>query len=346
LVEYYLESLNESNSIKWETFNNNSIEGSFFHNLKWRQIFENLTRSKTNYFLLYKNNTIIGIFPFIEQNVRLFKGYSPIFEPPLHFLMKDYSEISDFKYFLKTFQVINDKKISFICFSTLHKEIFNNSVNFPVFPYRDFADFGNMTLNLLEYPPEKIWANFSRKKGQKKYIRRFEEKGFQINEVTSYDDLKRFYKYYQENLEFIHGTRYPFSHFVDLWNILSRDEMRITLLSKNSLISGGLLMFTYKPQNTVYFQYLSINRKLPPYYHPTYYLFWEAINWAWMNKYEKVSFGAQHFEKNNNPRYRIKSEFGAKFEPLHSRIISLTKIFTLSYKCKRFMDRVRFKNYL
>jgi lipid II:glycine glycyltransferase (peptidoglycan interpeptide bridge formation enzyme) len=117
--------------------------------------------------------------------------------------------------------------------------------------------------------------------------------------------------------------------------------MRITLLSKNSTVAGGLLMFTYKPQKTVYFQYLSLNRTLPNTYHPTYYLFWEAINWAWNNNYEKISFGPQHLDE-NNPRYRIKNEFGGNFEPIYSKMIPLTNLFTLGYKGKQYLNRLHF----
>jgi lipid II:glycine glycyltransferase (peptidoglycan interpeptide bridge formation enzyme) len=113
--------------------------------------------------------------------------------------------------------------------------------------------------------------------------------------------------------------------------------MRITLLSKKSLIAGGLLMFPNKLKKTVYFSYLSLNRNLPNTYHPTYYLWWEAINWAWNNNYENISLGAQYFDE-NNPRYRIKNEFGAKFKPIYSKLISLKKIFTLGYKCYRYFD--------
>ncbi len=95
-------------------------------------------------------------------------------------------------------------------------------------------------------------------------------------------------------------------------------------------------MIPYKPRNTVYLTYLSLNRNLPNTYHPSYYLWWEAINWAWNNHYEKIFFGAQHLDE-NNPRYRIKSEFGAKFHPIYSKRIPLTKIFSMGINLKRTM---------
>jgi lipid II:glycine glycyltransferase (peptidoglycan interpeptide bridge formation enzyme) len=341
MADYHLERLDGNNAVKWEEFNNNSPEGSFFHSLKWKKIIEKNSDFRTHYFLLFKNKSISGIFPFIERNIYLFTGFIPGPDPAyLNAIIQDYNDPSVMHYVINNLQTMNEKhkKLSFICFSTLHKETIDTIKNYPVFPY---ADEGHMMLNLREFPPEKIWDNFSAKKGQRKFIRRFDENGYSLTEIHSLEDLKLFYKYYQENINFIGGTLRTFSHFTDLWNNLSSNEMRITLLSKNSTIAGGVLMFKFKPQKTVYLHYLSLNRNLPNTYHPSYYLFWEAINWAWNNEYEKISFGAQHLDE-NNPRYRIKNEFGGNFEPIYSKMIPLTKLFTLGYKCKQYLNRVHF----
>lgn len=41
------------------------------------------------------------------------------------------------------------------------------------------------------------------------------------------NDLKIFYKYYKDNLEYINIVAYPFSHFKELWNTYSSTDMRI-----------------------------------------------------------------------------------------------------------------------
>jgi hypothetical protein len=109
--------------------------------------------------------------------------------------------------------------------------------------------------------------------------------------------------------------------------------VRITVLSKNSTFAGGLCTITYKPKKTVYFLYLSLNRSLPNTYHPTYHLFWEAINWAWNNQYEKISFGAQNLDENNS-RYRIKIDFGGNFEGIYSKMIPIEKMCSFGFKYK------------
>jgi|APFre7841882654_1041346.scaffolds.fasta_scaffold05419_2 lipid II:glycine glycyltransferase (peptidoglycan interpeptide bridge formation enzyme) len=342
MVDYYLERLDENNAVKWDEFNNQSPEGSFYHSLKWKKIIDKNSNFRTHYFLLFKNNSAYGIFPFVERTIYAFNGFIPVPDPTdLTAIIQDYNDPSSMQYVIKELRKINEnhKKLSFICFSTLHKETIDTIKNYPIFPYG--VDGGHMVLNLRLSPPEKIWDNFSAKKGQRKFIRRFDENGYSLTEIQSLDDLKLFYNYYQENIKFIGGTLQTFSHFTDLWNNFLSNEMRITLLSKNSTIAGGVLMLTFKPQKTVYLHYLSLNRNLPNTYHPSYYLFWEAINWAWNNGYEKVSFGTQHLYE-NNPRFRIKNDFGVNFEPIYSKMIPLTKLFILGYKCKQYLNKSTF----
>ena len=280
MADFFIEQLNDDNAGKWEEFNNNSPEGSLYHSLEWKKIIENISGIRTYYYLLYKNNSVAGIFPFAERNIPLFTGLIPVPDPiHLNAIIRDYRDPSVMDYVIKELQVFhkNHKKISFLCLSTLREEVVDAVRDYPMYP---FSDEGNMILDLQKSPPQKIWDSFSAKKGQRKFIRRFDETGFRVAEIHSQDDLKVLYRYYQENINFIGGTLHPFSHFLDLWNNFSSGELRMTLLSKNSTIAGGLFSLTFKPQKTVYLHYLSLNRNLPNTYHPSYYLFWEAINWA------------------------------------------------------------------
>jgi len=332
MADYRLERLNDKNEEKWEDFNKNSIEGSFFHSLRWTQIAEKSSDINRQYFLLYKNEEVFGIFPFIEDNIHFFRGLRIARDPKiLPAILKDYSDPLAMHYVLRYLQkvTIDGKKISFIRFSTLHEKTLNSITTHPLLPSHTE---GGMVLRLSEFPPEKIWNSFSAKKGERKFIRRFDKDGFVLTEANSPDDLERFYKYYEENIKHIGGRLQPFSRFSDLWNSMS-DEVRITLLSKGSVFAGGMLQLMDSPRKTLHTMYLSLNRDLPTNYHPPYYLWWEAINWAWENHYEKVSLGGEHLDE-NNPRYRMMYDFGARFEPTYSAMIPLTKIFTVSAKWK------------
>lgn len=340
MSDYLIERLNDNNEHKWEEFNKNSPQGSFFHSLKWKQLFENSSTVKTNYFLIFKNEKIVGICPFIEHKIAFFNGLIPMTGwGHYNAIIQDFNDPFVLQNVLKDFQKIKEKQkpISFICFSTLHKEIIDNLTDFPVYPCRHD---GNIILDLQESQPEKIWDSFSAKKGERKFIKRFDKDLFSLKEVKTHDDLFLFYKYYKENINHLKGNLQSFSHFTDLWRMLLSNELRITLLSKNSTFAGGLCMITYKPKKTVYFLYLSLNRNLPNTYHPSYYLFWEGINWAWNNKYEKISFGAQNLDENNS-RYRIKIDFGGKFEGIYSKMIPIEKLCSVGFKYKNIIKNLR-----
>ena len=339
MVDYRLERLNDRNAESWERFNDTSAEGSLFHSLKWKQLAEKGSDIKRQYFLLYKGEEVFGIFPFIEHNIHFFRGLSPADDPHrLHAILKDYSDPLAMQFVVKELQNFDghQKKLSFIRVSASHQETLDSITSHTLIP---LPDIGDMVLDLSESPPEKIWSTFSAKKGQRKFIRRFDENGFSLAEADSPDDLDIFYKYYEENINHIGGKLQPYSRFSELWNSLA-DDTRITLLSKESIVAGGMCMIADKLRKTVYTTYLSLNRNLPGTYHPSYYLWWEAINWAWENHFEKVSFGAQRLEE-KNPRYRVKYDLGARFNPMYARLIPLTKSFAMGMRWGRWRSNHR-----
>ena len=131
----------------------------------------------------------------------------------------------------------------------------------------------------------------------------------------------------------INGDTLPLTFFQKLLETYSRDEMRVTLLSKGDIYAGGLLTFIHPASKTAYFEYLSLNRSLPNTYHPTYPLFWEGLNWAWNSGHQKISFGRQRMDP-ENARFRIKADFGAEYVPIHSSVILFSKTTSLLYRLK------------
>lgn len=324
------ERLNEENAEDWEQFNNYSEEGSFFHSLKWKQIAEKSSDIRDHYSLLYRNENVIGIFPFVGDNFYRFGGLAPARDPQrLHAILKDSGDPFAMRHIIGELRRLGrNSRISFLHVSTLHQETLNTISDIPSFV---LPDRGDMILDLSKNSPETIWDTFSAKKGQRKFIRRFEKKGFGITEAKSVDELKLFYGHYYNNIKFIGEEPQPFTRFTDLCDGMS-DDVRVTLLAKGSLIAGGMLMVTDKPRRKIHTLYLSLNRDLPNTYHPPYYLWWDAINWAWENHYEKIGFGVQAFDE-NSPRYRIKYDFGARIDAMmYSRVIPLTKLFSIGVK--------------
>lgn len=328
--DYHLERLSDENADDWDQFNNTSSEGDLFHSLKWKEIIEKGSDTRTQYYLLYKGEEVFGLLPLVEHNVHFFRGLSPVNDPHLLCaILRDYSDPSAMEYVVGAFRSIkfDRKPLSFVRLSVSNEETLDRITRYTLFR---LPDIGDMVLNLSEVPPEELWKTFSAKKGQRKFIRRFDENGFCVTEAESQEDLDLFYKYYAENIKHIGGKPQPYSRISELRGSMSGD-VRITLLSKGSVVAGGMLMISDRSRRILYTTYLSLNRNLPKTYHPSYYLWWEAINWAWDNHLVKVSFGAQRLEE-ENPRYRIKYDFGARFQPIHSGTIPLTKAFAMGLK--------------
>jgi len=337
---YRLEQLNTENASSWDQFNTSSPEGSIFHSLKWKQLAEKCSDISCQYFLLFKDDEVVGLFPFIDHTIHTFRGLIPANNPmSLHAVLKDDTDSCAMQYVLRELQKFfpNRKKLSFISVSTLHKETLDAIPGYRQFPY---AGDGDMVVDLTESCPEAIWNSLS--SPRRKTIRRFDKQGYEITEVRSEDDLRIFYHYYEANIRHIGGTLQPFSHFADLRSSLS-DDIRITLLSKGPLVAGGLLQLQDKPQKTVYSVYLALNRELPAKFSPTYYLDWEAITWACEHNCEKFSFGTEYLNDLNesNPRYRLKRAFGGQFKPVYTSLIPLTRLFSMGVKYTRLLRNRR-----
>lgn len=342
MTEYRLERLDHENADAWEEFNNASPEGSVFHGLEWMRLTEKYFRARNRYFLLYRDNDLIGLFPYVEHTTHRFRGLIAANYPiTLHVLLKNPHDPLVLRFVIEELRKLyrTRKGIAFICPATLHPEMFVTSPGYPVFPY---ADDGDMVLDLSISPPERIWSSFTSDGGQRKLIRRFETDGFEITEVDTEADLQRFYQYYAENMNLKGAVLPPFSYFCELYRTMS-DRARVTLLTRGPLVAGGVFNLLDTRRRKVYGLYLSLNKNLPNKYSPSYYLYWEGVNWAWEHHYEKFSLGLE-YEKDldaRNPRYRIKRDFGGQFEPVISRMIPLTALFAMGVKYKTYQSERR-----
>ncbi|RXE55849.1 hypothetical protein ABH15_06405 [Methanoculleus taiwanensis] len=324
---YYLQELSAENTEDWEEFNNRCAEGTFFHNLKWKSVLESVLNADLKYWILQRDQKTVGIFPSRERRILFSKGLDTIPHSEYNnILLDDNVNPQDLGEAFSLF----GSKYSFFSLS-VRKQTLLDHIGYDHYPS---GNTGNMILDLQQKPPDSIWENFPAKKGQRKFIRRFDEKGFTIHEIRRQEDIRTFYQYYAENLMRINGDLLPLIFFQKLLETFSPNEMRVTALAKGDIYAGGLLTFTHPARKTAYFQYLSLNRSLPNTYHPTYYLFWEGLNWAWSNGYEKISLGQQKLDP-SNARFRIKADFGAEHVPMYPRVVLFSKATSLLYRMKK-----------
>jgi hypothetical protein len=234
--------------------------------------------------LLFRNKAVVGLFSFQDHAIYGFRGLVPASDPlSLHAVLGDRPDPIVIRQVMDEFRRISDRRerISFVCVVSTRPELFDAFSASPLFsyPFSEYEGEGQMVIDLVRTPPDAIWDSFSNKRGQRKYIRRFDENGFGITDVRSEDELRLFYTYYEENMCRIGGNHLPYSYFLELLRSMP-DQVRITVLSKDPLVAGGAFNLLDPDRRCVHGVFLSLNRDLPTKYSPSYYLYWESIRWA------------------------------------------------------------------
>lgn len=330
-MDLHIEELNKENIELWEDFNQKMEEGTFFHTIKWKKVLELL--GYTSYYnMIFDGDEPVAICPFFEINIKGFNGITTLPESDYnHLIIKDNDpHIIDF-ISKEVKSIAKEKAWSFIIFNSLD-ENFESKLNTSYYP--NFS-IGTMMLDLEQFSPAKIWNEiFTAKKGQRRYINRFKNDGFQIKILNSFKDIEVLYKYYKLNIKHINGTLYPYSHFKDLYDIYSPKNIYSALLCKDDFIAGGFLNFLDKNNKTMHLRYVAINRDIPNKYHVQYYLLWDSIKKADELGFKKLSMGSTLKSQEHNG-YKFKRRFGANYIENYSALISTSKLFKLGLRTYR-----------
>jgi hypothetical protein len=319
---YSLETLSENNVSEWEKFNRESREGSPFHGMSWKNILEDEFHAKTRYYLIRDQQKVLGICPFIERSAAYFHGLTCIPNSETNnILLDDSFDIERINEVLSSLA----KKYSFLQLNTSNPDLLER-ITYDTFQQ---AETGNMIVDLKKNPPDAIWEKLFVKDDRYR-IRLFEKEGFRMQEMKERRDLEEYYRYYVKNLTYINGEILPFSFFQRCCTVFPPGDVRIAVLKKGDQFASGTLSIPCSDNRTFYCRYLALNRDLPNRFTPSLKQYWEEINWAWENGFDKFSFGRQKWDP-RNPRFKIKIKFGAQHVPIHSRIVSFSKAASLLY---------------
>lgn len=335
-MDLRIESLNKTNIDKWENFNHEMDEGTFYHSTKWKRILE-LLGYNSYYYLIFDGDETVAICPFFEFNIKGFKGITTLPESDYNHLIIKNNDPHIINFIINELKSRAKKNSwSFIILNSLDKS-FENKLNVSFYP--NFS-MGTMVLDIKKLNPDKIWNEvFNAKRGQRKYITRFEKDGFQIRELDSKKDIKVLYEHYQRNIRHINGTEYPYSHFMDLYNIYSSKNLYSALLYKEDLIAGGFLSFLDESNKIMHSRYMAINRDLPNKYHIQYPLLWESIKKANELGYNRLCFGS-NVNDQSHPGYKTKKNFGAEYLNSYSILIPISRLFKLAHNAYRSINPV------
>ncbi|MDD5420398.1 MAG: GNAT family N-acetyltransferase [Methanomicrobiaceae archaeon] len=330
-MTYSIEALSEKNAFLWEEFNRQSREGTLFHSMQWKELLEHALDLKLTYYLILEDREVMGIWPFITRSVRYFRGLDAIPHSECNNIILDDSfDINRINDVLALFS----KECSFLRFTSYNRDVLDRIA------CDNFSDAytGNMMVDLNTTPPDAIWENLSKK--TRKHLHRLENNGFEVRETRAPADIEMFYRYYAENTMYLKGDILPFSFFQNLMEMFPAKDVRIAVSTSGGDFAGGTLTIADRDKKTAYFEYMALNRKLPGGYTPTYMVYWDLINWAWDNGYEKISFGRQRLDP-GNPRFRNKAKFGAEHVPIHSKFVLLSKPLRFPYRLWRFIKEPR-----
>jgi len=312
--EYSCEELNNSNACDWNKLNEEHVDGSFYHTLKWKEVVERFL-GKTHYFLVYRDDEVTALCPFYQSKI-VARGLFPMaaLNTVENIILRYPDDASVARQIvLKCKEIMMKEGLSLTNMYVLQhvKNSFKSMGLFPL-PWSG-ACAGNMTLDLQEYSPQMIWNSFLSRKDRRK-INFLERDGYKLEEAKSEEELGSFYAYYRANLQYLHVRNiHDFSFFAYLMKTFSPNEMLVSLLRKDETVAGGILIFLFEPKKTMYCAYGALNRQVHSRYSPFVSLLWHMVKKASTIGYTTVAFGGAP-ANSNDIHYRIKEKFGCSFE--------------------------------
>jgi hypothetical protein len=341
MVSYHSEYLNQDNEEDWEALNRASPYGSCYHDLRWKRVMERSFNYKSRYFLVYDGKDPVALCPFFIEKVRGLKSLTSLPSADLkHIVITEPSNQAIMKEILvKSIEIAKKDMCAFIIFVNSGIESIESvrevcSVNnWKTVP---FSINGYLALDLEKNDPTYIWNNvFNSKESQRKYIRRFEQSGFNFRESSSQEDLDTFYEYYSQNLIYIGATPFNRSHFNIIFDIYSK-ELRMTFLEKDGEMAGGVIAILDPQKKIMHLRYMALNRDMANTYHPTYAIYWEAVNKAYELGYRGVCFGTNAKDEQNKS-YRIKKGFGCEYINNYAELMPMNPLYSLFYKVYQYL---------
>jgi hypothetical protein len=317
------------------------------HSLKWMATLEKSLGLQPHCFIVYRDDEPVALCPFFGRNIKRFKGLATLPRSDLNYLIVRDEPDRELVDFIKeqVFDMAKDERSAFVLMSYSNPELrdaFSNGVD----TNRAFLPHhinGYMLLDLEELNPQHIWDNvFTHKGSQRKYIRRFEQAGYQTRETRSDEDLSQFYEHYSHNMVAKGMTPSSRSHFEYLLREYSPDELRMTLLEKDGQMAAGLITFFYPAKKTVYVRYSAPNKDESDNYfrRANLPLYWELINHAYAKGYRKICFGGTRPDPNDRI-HQIKAGLGCKYQELYTTITPTSVLFSTMLRTHKFIEDKR-----
>jgi len=312
---------------EWNEFALGCQDATFYHTPEWMRLLRNSFDFRIGCLAAEDDNEIVGLLPFTVSGKGIYRVIDSLphsdYGGPLVRQGSKRDVMLSLSNHLRKMCVDEGIVASRLTFS--HKDL---AISFAEVPARGgrplyviHSDVGDVIIDLVKKPIERIWnEEFDSRRGQRKYLRRFERDGFRVVEARNSHHLQSFYKLYWKNMNSVGGRPVPYRFFKNAWRDLRSGQFVALLVGKSDFL-GSIGFFLYEEKNSIYLRYAGIDKDLcDTRYHIMTYLFWETIKWASERNVRYVHMGATP----NSPEslhYRQKMGFGGVFLPQYRVMI-------------------------
>lgn len=177
---------------------------------------------------------------------------------------------------------------------------------------------GLFVLDLEQRPPERIWEEvFTRGRGERTEIRKLEREGFEFRVVTDRTAINDLYRLHNLALAHLGMRPNPLTFYEHLWDYLYPEHLRVANISVNGAVVCSSAFLTFRPTQTVHFEYLGFDRDAIGNRAVVRYMAWQTLKWARDNGYRFANLGSTS-ASTQDEQYHRKGSWGATFIPQYA----------------------------
>lgn len=277
--------IKNDDSIKPEDWNSTisrSKTAHIYNTIEWAKIIEISMGYKPIYYIAKEGEKIIGCFHIFEKIAiqgGIAKHISKIrysYAPPVILPEK---KKETFKELINT-ALIDAKNNNVASVNIWDTPYMNESEVFKSIGFVE-EEKHNVLID-LNGTEEEIFKSLD--KGLRKNIRHAIESGATFIDTPTHEDLKEYYKLYEEHHKHLEITPYPFTYIQAIWDyLITKNLAKLLIIKYNGKIVAGLIFSTFNSR--MYEMSVASSDE----YHslfPNDLLKWKAIKWGIKNNYE------------------------------------------------------------
>ena len=280
---------------EWERFIEEHPESTFFHQIGWKKVIENIFGFKAHYLIVKDNSKIQALLPLFEiKQITGKKLVSVPFSTEGGVLYS--TEEAKEKILSQANNIVKEQNLDYLELRQ-EKDIGTNLET------KDY--YYHMKLK-LDHNPEVIWKNLDKK--TRNAVRKAERLGLKTDMGLNY--FEDFYRIFSINMRDL-GTPVDKKEFFEEIIKQFPDQVDIYVSKLKDKVIGAVFLLKYK--DTIKSEWASSLREYFG-YNANQLMYWDAVQDACKNGFNIFDFGRS---LEGEGTYRFKKKFGAKPVRLH-----------------------------